>query len=433
MSEYLLRHDYSSVRDILKARLEEPAPAKIQLLFGPRQVGKTTLLHELADQWGDRAVYASADAPEAELPGWADTIWRRAVEKAAAGSVVLLLDEVHFLPNWSRWLKAKHDDVVQKKIPLHTVATGSSSLDLGTGSRETMAGRFEKLSLHHWAPADLVRLLGVAEADAPSRWVTCGGYPGACPFWENETRLRAYLRDSIVEPAIGRDILQLEQVRKPALLRQIFALAMAHPTEILSLEKIAGSLAEKGALETISHYLDLLREAYLVAPVPKWSGDEIRRRKSPPKLVALNHGLLLGGTSSSAPGPRTDPSRWGRWVENACLAHAWNAGQQVHYWRAEPWEVDGVIQGNWGRWIVEVKTGRYSTADLKGLAVASSKFPAFSPLVICDPGEEGPAETAGFRAIPWPDYLLRGLEKESFSRSVRGPKAEKKPRDELNR
>ena len=184
---------------------------------------------------------------------------------------------------------------------------------------------------------------------------------------------------------------------------------MAHPAEVLSLEKMAGSLAEKGALDTIAHYLNLLREAYLVAPVPKWTGDEIRRRKSPPKLLVLNNGLLLGGTSQPAPGAQTDPSRWGRWVENACLAHAWNAGQQVYYWRAEPWEVDGVLQGDWGRWIVEVKTGRYSAADLKGLAVASTKFPAFSPVVICDPGEESPAETAGFRAIPWPDYLLGGL------------------------
>lgn len=406
MSGYVELHDYLSLRDILSARLAEPAPAKIQLLAGPRQVGKTTLLHEIAAIWGERAIYASADAPEAELPGWADTQWRRAVEKAASGSTVLLLDEVHFLPNWSRWLKARHDEVVRQKISLHTVATGSSALDLGTASRETMAGRFEKSSLHHWGAGALVDLLGVKREEAPIRLVTCGGYPGAHPFWKNEVRLRAYLRDAIVEPAIGRDILQLEQVRKPALLRQIFALATAHPAEILSLEKIAGSLAEKGALETVAHYLNLLKEAYLVAPISKWSGAEIRRRKSPPKLIVLNNGLLLGGTSMPSPEPQTDPTRWGRWVENACLAHAWNAGQQVHYWRAEPWEVDGVIQGEWGQWIVEVKTGRYSAADLKGLAIASTKLPDFSPLVICDPGEEMPAKAAGFHTMNWHDYLL---------------------------
>lgn len=409
MSDYTESHTYAGVLERLRSRLAEPAPAKIQLMVGPRQVGKTTLLHDLAARWAGRAIYASADAPEAELPGWADAIWRRALEADSSGGVLLLLDEVHFLPDWSRWLKARHDEVVRQKIPLHVVATGSSALELGTGSRETMAGRFEKLTLCHWGAGALVDQLGVDRAEAPARVVTCGGYPGARPFWNDEMRLRFYLRDSIVEPAIGRDILQLEQVRKPALLRQLFALAMAHPAEILSLEKIAGSLAEKGALETIAHYLNLLKEAYLVAPIPKWSGEEIRRRKSPPKLVALNNGLLLGGTSSPAPGPQREPSLWGRWVENACLAHAWNAGQQVYYWRAEPWEVDAILHGDWGRWIVEVKTGRYSAADLKGLAVASTKFPDFAPVVICDPGEEKPAEAAGFRAINWNRYLLGGM------------------------
>ena len=232
MPEYIESHTYCSVRDLLLARLGERAPAKIQLLAGPRQAAKTTLLNEIAAEWGGRAIYASADAPEADLPGWADAIWRRAVDNASSGPAVLLLDEVHFLPDWSRWLKARHDEVVRKKIPLHTVATGSSALDLGAGSRETMAGRFEKLSLHHWGAGALVDLLGVKRADAPLRVVTCGGYPGARQFWKDEARLRSYLREAIVEPAIGRDILQLEQVRKPALLRQIFALAMAHPAEI---------------------------------------------------------------------------------------------------------------------------------------------------------------------------------------------------------
>lgn len=262
--------------------------------------------------------------------------------------------------------------MVRGKTALHVVATGSSALDPETGTRETTAGRFEKTSLRHWGAGALVELLGVRRKEAPGNLVTRGGYPGARVFWKDEGRLRSYLRDAIVEPAIGRDILRLEQVRKPALLRQIFALAMAHPAEILSLEKIAGSLAGKGALETIARYLHLLQEAYLVAPVSKWSGGEIRRRKSAPKLIALNNGLLLGGSSLPAPDPQNEPARW-------------------------------------GRWIVEVKTGRYSMADLKGLAVASTKFPDFSPVVLCDPGEEGPAEAAGFHAVSWHDYLLRGL------------------------
>lgn len=121
--------------------------------------------------------------------------------------------------------------------------------------------------------------------EAAFHLVTHGGYPGAVVFWNDPARWQTYMRDSIIGPAIGRDILHLEKIRKPALLRQVFAIAAAHPSEILSLEKIAGLLAEKGAIETISHYLDLLHEAFLVTPLQKFAQSEIRRRRSSPKLV----------------------------------------------------------------------------------------------------------------------------------------------------
>lgn len=229
------------------------------------------------------------------------------------------------------------------------------------------------------------------------------------PFWNERERWRSYLRDAIIEPAIGRDLLQLEQVRRPALLKQVFALAAAHPAEILSLEKIAGSLAEKGALETIAHYLDLLKEAFLVANLQKYAGDEIRRRRSPPKLVVLNNALLAGSRSAPPPTASSHPVEWGRWLENACLAHFVNSGQELHYWREEPWEVDGVSTGSWGQWLVEVKSGPFGQSDLRGLAQASLKFPAFKPVVLCDPGREDIARSAGFTARSWPDFLLNGL------------------------
>jgi predicted AAA+ superfamily ATPase len=289
------------------------------------------------------------------------------------------------------------------------VATGSSSLKIGSGARETMAGRFERLTLTHWGAKDLSELVGVQAGSAPERIVTHGGYPGAVPLWPEPDRWRAYLRDAIIEPAIGRDLLHLEQVRRPALLRQVFALAAAHPAEILSLEKIAGSLAEKGALETIAHYLELLQEAFLVAPLQKYSGDEIRRRRAPPKLVIMNNALLAGSRSTPPPTAATNPTEWGRWLENACLAHCVSSGQQVYYWREEPWEVDGVSLGSWGKWLLEVKVGPFGHTDLRGLATAVQRFPGFTPIVICDPGRENLAQAAGFKAISWHQFLNAGL------------------------
>jgi predicted AAA+ superfamily ATPase len=272
-----------------------------------------------------------------------------------------------------------------------------------------MAGRFERLILTHWGAQDLIELVGVPAGEAAERIVTHGGYPGAVPLWGEQERWRNYLRDAILEPAIGRDLLQLEQVRRPALLRQVFALATAHPADILSLEKIAGSLAEKGALETIAHYLELLQQAFLIAPLQKYAGDEIRRRRSPPKLVVLNNALLAASRSTPPPTAREDPVHWGRWLENACLAHLINSGQELHYWREEPWEIDGISAGSWGQWLVEVKSGDFGHQDLRGLAEAALRFPAFRPIVLCDPGREALARAAGFTAQAWPDFLRTGF------------------------
>ncbi|MCX6376548.1 MAG: AAA family ATPase, partial [Armatimonadetes bacterium] len=146
---------YYCTRDKLIERLDEPAPSRVQILTGPRQVGKTSILLEVARKLGDSAIYLAADAPEASLPGWWELQWRRAVELARARKAVLLLDEVQYLPSWSRLVKSAIDEVHRERLPLHIVVTGSASLELGSGARETMAGRYERLVLRQWTARDL--------------------------------------------------------------------------------------------------------------------------------------------------------------------------------------------------------------------------------------------------------------------------------------
>ncbi|MGH7150492.1 MAG: ATP-binding protein, partial [Planctomycetota bacterium] len=340
------RLSYPSCAALLRDRLREPGPSAIQLLAGPRQVGKTTLLLDLAGRSGARALYAALDGPEAAQPGFWGRLWTRAEDTARnRGSALLLLDEIQHLPDWSAKLKAEWDRLRRRRSPIRVVASGSSSLRLGTGARESLAGRFERLTLSHWSARDLSEVFRMPRREAALNAVRFGGYPGAVRFLRDRERWAAYVRDAIVEPALGKDLLSLAPVRRPALLRQVFGVCADSPAQILSLHKMQGRLGERGALETIAHYLHLLEEAFLVAALEKHSRTALRRRAAPPKVVALNNALLAVSSPRGIPEPGAEPERFGRWVENACLAHAWNRGQQVTYWREDPLEVDGVLEG----------------------------------------------------------------------------------------
>jgi predicted AAA+ superfamily ATPase len=409
MTSDSFRLSFHEARQLLARRLAEPAPGRIQLLAGPRQVGKTTLLLELAEQHGKAAIYAAADGPEAALPGFWERLWVRAEEAARAeGRAFVLLDEVHLLQDWAGHLKGEWDRLRRRKVSVHVVATGSSALRLAAGSRESLAGRFERITLTHWSAASLSEVFGVLGPQAAELLVKMGSYPGAFAFRDDLVRWSAYVRDAILEPAIGKDILALAAVRRPALLRQVFGVCASSPAQIVSLQKIQGQLQDPGALETIAHYLALLEEAFLVAPLGKHSTRPARVRAAPPKLITLNNALLAVVDPRGIPDRGSDPARFGAWVENACLAHAWNAGQSMSYWREEPLEVDAVIDGSWGSWAIEVKTGSLASSELKGLSEFVRRHPKYRPLVVCDDKARLVVERAGLESLAWSDFLLRG-------------------------
>jgi len=400
--------DYPACHNLLLKRVQEPAPGRIQMLTGPRQVGKTTLLLELAREFGEGAVYAAGDDPGAGLPGFWERVWTDAEDRARKGSAVLLLDEVHQWANWGKRLKGQYDRLRRQRIPLHVVVSGSSALRVTDTSRESLAGRFERSTLTHWSAKALVANFHVSPSDAAMDVVRIGSYPGAYELRADQARWSAYVRDAIVEPAIGRDVLALGAVRRPALLRQLFAVATSFPAQIVSLQKLQGQLQDQGALETIAHYLTLLEDAYLIAGITKFGEHEHRRRAAPPKIVVLNNALLSAVHLQGPPDTQRDPARFGLWVENACLAFAWNAGQQVRYWREEPLEVDGIFDGSWGAWAVEIKTGPFTSNDLRGLLEFCRRHSRYRPLVITAPGDEVIARRLGVGVINWADFLFIG-------------------------
>lgn len=416
MMEFL--NDHTACRKTVVHRLQEPAPGRIQLLTGPRQVGKTTLLLEIAAQLGDGAVYAAGDEPDAAVPGFWERCWANVEERAQRGKAILLLDEVQHLPNWAKWLKGRWDRWHRRRLPIHVVATGSSALRVATGSRESLAGRFERITLSHWSASSLADVFHLPLADAGLRTVLFGSYPGAVALESDPKRWRAYVKDAIIEPAIGRDVLALGAVRRPGLLRQVFAIAVGNPAQIVSLQKLQGLLQDKGALETVANYLALLEDAYLIAPLERFSQRVHRRRAAPPKLVTLNNALLSAMHPDGPPDPAREPGRFGQWVENACLAFAVNQGQRVNYWREEPLEIDAVFEGDWGNWAVEVKTSRFDLRELTGLFEFCRRNPKFRPLVISAPGDEQIVQGHGLSVVNWKEFLVLGARSSIDTRNA---------------
>jgi predicted AAA+ superfamily ATPase len=155
--------------------------------------------------------------------------------------------------------------------------------------------------------------------------------------------------------------------------------------------------------------LEVLDDSFLIAPISKYAFNEVRSRKAPAKLIALNNALLAALHPEGPPQRAHEPARFGTWVENACIASARNAEQQVFYWREGAQEVDAVIDGSWGRWALEVKTGAYDSTDLRGLLEFTRRHPAFKPLVLCDDDYRIVADRLGIASIDWRSYLVAGI------------------------
>lgn len=401
---------YKEAKETLRTRLREDGRPLIQLLAGPRQVGKTTLLTALLNEFGQRAAYVSFDSPAAEFPGLWERTWTEAEARSAKlGSAIMLLDEIQHFEEWGTRLKAEWDRIVRLKLPLAIVASGSSSFRL-TAALHKLTGRFERLTLGHWPAGEIASAFDIAPMEAAEIFVTLGSYPGSMRFRDDLPRFLSYVRDSIVNPSLSRDALATETgIRRPALLRQLLAICAGSPAAIVSLNKLQGQMNERGALQTLASYLEVLDDSFLIAPMRKYAFNEVRSRKAPPKLIALNNALLAALHPQGPPHQSREPARFGTWVENACIAFARNAEQQVFYWREAAHEVDAVINGSWGKWVLEVKTGAFDSTDLRGLLEFSSRYPAFRPLVLCDDDYRMVAERLGVAAMDWRSYLIEGI------------------------
>lgn len=366
----------------LARRLAEPRRFIIAVA-GPRQVGKTTLVRQVADQLDIPVRFASADEPSLRGREWLAQQWDAArLEAKAAGGrgAVLVVDEVQKVPGWAETVKRLWDEDTAAKTRLRVVVLGSSPLLVGQGLTESLAGRFEMLRLPHWTFAEMKKAFGWTLEE----FVFYGGYPGAAPLVGEPARWARYVQDSLVETTIARDVLLMARVEKPALLRRMFELGCRYSAQVLSYTKMLGQLQEAGNTTTLAHYLDLLAGAGMVTGLQKFSGSAVRRRGSSPKLQVLNTALMTAPAGLTLAQARADGSFWGRVVESAVGAHLANAAMsgacELFYWREGDQEVDFVTRAGRVLTSIEVKSG--SPRSLSGMAAFASEFKPHRQLLV---------------------------------------------------
>jgi len=332
----------------------------IQVLAGPRQSGKTTLAMQVLDGLRHASHYASADEPALKGTPWIEQQWEVARQMAMRGPrrTILVLDEIQKIPGWSETVKRLWDTDTRNHVPVFLLLLGSSPLLLQQGLTESLTGRFEIVPVAHWSFSEMRDAFGWSI----EQYVHFGGYPGSAALIEDQERWKQYILHSLIETTISRDILLMTRVDKPALLRQLFQLGCSYSGQVVSYQKLVGTLQDAGNTTTLAHYLNLLHGAGMLAGLQKFAGKELRRRSSSPKLLVLNTALISAQSAGTLIDMKRQPDLWGRLVESAVGAHLMNeavgTSVRIYYWRESSREVDFILQQGRSITAIEVKSGR---------------------------------------------------------------------------
>lgn len=363
----------------LAHRLDSMQPL-IQVLTGPRQVGKTTGVRQLMAQCSYPQHYANADDVLVSDRSWLLEQWQQAL--LLGEGALLVVDEIQKVVNWPETIKALWDAQPGR---LRVLLLGSSALQIQSGVTESLAGRFELLRVHHWTFTELHAAFGY---DLP-RYLAFGGYPGAVVLEHDPDRWYAYMKDAIVEAVIGKDILQSRKVANPALFRQAFEILCAYPAQEISYTKLLGQLQDKGNTDLVKYYIELYGGAFLLHALQKYSPKTWLARSSSPKMLPACPALY--GMVAGVDVMRSTEQR-GRAFELVVGAELMQLPGQVFYWRERNDEVDFVYQYRERLYAIEVKSGRKKSA--RGLDAFCAQEPKALRVIVT------PENFAQFSAEP---------------------------------
>lgn len=343
--------------------------ALIQVVIGPRQVGKTTGIQQVLKTINKSHHYISADGDVLKHPSWLTEQWLQA--KNISDNAILVIDEIQKVENWAETIKSLWDQQNLKSDHIQLVLLGSSSLELQKGLSESLAGRYYLYKVHHWYPLESHDAYNINL----DQYLKFGGYPGSYNFIKNKITWLNYLQNSIVDAVIGKDILSIARVKSPSLFKQCFYLACSYACQEISYTKLLGQLQSKGNTELVKHYLELFEQAFLLKQLFKYSNKKTLSRSSSPKILPLCPALYSVTLDADY-----DTNNLGRAFELTIGAMLNTLPGELYYWRHKNLEVDYVYKFGKKLWAIEVKSN--STSPAKALHEFKKEFPTAELLVL---------------------------------------------------
>ena len=248
---------------------------KLVLLVGPRQTGKTWLAKEIAKKFNN-SVYLNYDqASDQKIiygQSWLDS------------TRLLILDELHKMPNWKNYLKGLYDT---KPSILQILVTGSARLDIYSQLGDSLAGRYFRHRLLPFSPAELAKINEPVDLD---KLLLYGGFP------------EPYLADSLVEAnrwrlqyvnsLLSTDVFEFDKISNLKALHLLFDLLRNRVGSTISYKSLANDIAVSPT--TIKKYIQVLEALFIIFRVTPYSKDIARSLLKEPKIYFFDTGLVEG-------------------------------------------------------------------------------------------------------------------------------------------
>jgi len=325
---------------------------KVLVIYGARQTGKTTLLESTLSSLSGRKLTLNGDDPGTREI--LDNVSLARLRNIIADNKIVSIDEAQRINNIGIVLKL----IVDNFSDIILIATGSSSFDLSNKINEPLTGRKYVLNLYPFSFEEMVKHTNLIEEmnNLPKRLIY-GSYPEIVTKPGKEVELIQLLAESY----LYKDILKLDNIRKPVLINKILkalALQIGNEVKFHEIAQLTGS--DKS---TVEKYIDILEKAFIIFQVPAFSGNARNEIKKGRKIYFYDNGIrnaIINNFSSIE--DRSDAGfLWENYVvsERVKYLQNHNSKRNLYFWRTtQRQEIDLIEEQNNSLYAYEIKFSR---------------------------------------------------------------------------